>query len=80
MNSVKTIIDEWYPIDLLAYAPEDEYDFEIKEIEQILALQIDVDQLAVEIFRVFTEAFGTEVFKKSLEECRNIAGKILGKT
>lgn len=50
MNSVKTIIDEWDPIDLLAYAPEDEYDFEIKEIEQILALQIDVDQLAVEIF------------------------------
>ena len=64
MNSVKTIIDEWDPIDLLAYAPEDEYDFEIKEIEQILALQVDVDQLAVEIFRVFTEAFGTEVFKR----------------
>ena len=80
MNSVKTIIDEWDPIDLLAYAPEDEYDFEIKEIEQILALQVDVDQLAVEIFRVFTEEFGTEEFKKSLEECRNIAGKTLGKT
>ncbi len=38
MNSVKTIIDEWDPIDLLAYAPEDEYDFEIKEIEQILCV------------------------------------------
>lgn len=49
-------------------------------MSKFFALQIDVDQLAVEIFRVFTEAFGTEVFKKSLEECRNIAGKILGKT
>lgn len=31
---VKKIIDEWDPINLFPYAPEDEYEEEVKQIEE----------------------------------------------
>lgn len=71
---VKKEIDKWDPIDLLAYSPQDEYDFESKEIS--LKLQFDVKQNGIIIFEVFSNAFG-DTFTKSVDECIYVAEKIM---
>ena len=71
---VKKEIDKWDPIDLLAYSPQDEYDFESKEIS--LKLQFDVKQNGIIIFEVFSNAFG-DTFTKSVDECISVAEKIM---
>lgn len=71
---VKKEIDKWDPIDLLEYSPQDEYDFESKEIS--LKLQFDVKQNGIIIFEVFSNAFG-DTFTKSVDECISVAEKIM---
>jgi len=74
--NVKMIINEWDPIDLLAYAPSDEYHSEINAIEQLLKISADSESLAVGIYDIFHKAFGEDVFKKTHSECAIISKKI----
>ncbi|PRA03861.1 MULTISPECIES: DUF1871 family protein [Paenibacillus] len=75
---VKKIIDEWDPLDLFPYAPEDEYEEEIKKIEEYIRnASLDKDTLAKEIYTMFRRRFGSDIFTESLESCITIANKIL---
>lgn len=71
---VKSIINEWDPICLLDLGcPEDEYDFEIKDIVALLPHVESVDELALRIRQVFIKWF--EIFL-SIEKCHPVALKI----
>lgn len=72
------IINEWDPIRVFPLAPKDEYFQEVKEIEGILQRKaISVEELAIEIHRIFLDAFGKDLFKYTLEECNTISKKIM---
>jgi hypothetical protein len=74
---VKKIIDEWDPIDLLNMGcPVDEYDPEIREIVQLLRNINSVDELAIEINKVFIKWFGEDL---TIEKCYPVALKIWNK-
>lgn len=79
MNFVKSVIDNWDPIDLLFHAPDDEYHSEIKRIQLLLGATDDLDELTEGIFKIFIESFGKEVFNKSKVECKQIACILLSK-
>ncbi|WP_157886506.1 DUF1871 family protein [Planococcus versutus] len=70
---VKSIIDEWDPINLLDFCPEDEYTPEIKDIAALLPDVKSVDELALKIRQVFIKWF--EIFL-SIEKCYLVALKI----
>ncbi|WP_411342710.1 DUF1871 domain-containing protein [Paenibacillus sp. WLX1005] len=76
--SVKEIIDDWDPIGLLPYAPEDEYEVEIQWIEDYLRnnRNINEDKIACEIFDLFGKRFG-DVFTANKATCEQIARKII---
>ena len=50
-NNIKEIIDFWDPIKLLSFAPQDEYNFEIKQIRNKMIINKDIktDELALVI-------------------------------
>ena len=75
--SVKEVIDRWDPIDLLPYAPEDEYHSEIEEVEELLRVTRDCEAIADGIFTIFLTAFGEDVFSKTKQDCIEIAKRIL---
>lgn len=77
MNFVKSIIDDWDPIDLLSHAPDDEYHSEVEEIQHLLSMADNSDELAEGIFKVFEKSFGKEIFNKSKDECKQIAKTLL---
>lgn len=70
---VKSIIDEWDPIGLLDFCPEDEYTPEIKDIVALLPNVKSVDELALKIRQVFIKWF--EIFL-SIEKCYPVALKV----
>ena len=76
-NKVKTVIDNWDPIELLTYAPKDEYALECKKIYNLITSNTSVEFIARTIFTVFAQSFGKELFNKTLKECTVIAKKIL---
>lgn len=76
MNSVKKIIDQWDPIGLFPHSPDDEYQFEILEIEKLISEPKDSETLAKEIYCIFKKAFDS-VFDKTLEQCLEISNCIL---
>ena len=55
-KKIKTIIDKWDPINLLAYAPEDEYDLECKEIYNLISNNMSIEFIAKTIFSVFSQS------------------------
>ncbi len=73
------IINDWDPIDIKSFTPENEYASEVKEIEKFLAVHNNVNTalLAEKIMDVFVQSFGADIFKKQLKECETIAKKIL---
>lgn len=73
-NTVKKHIDEWDPIDLLAFCPNDEYDGESRMIVDSFRKENDLGKL---IYNIFRESFGESTFRKSLEECNQVAQKIM---
>ena len=77
MNYVKKTIDEWDPIGLLPHAPNDEYQAEIEEIQQLLETVNDSGELSKGIFFIFEKAFGKNVFFKSQNDCERIAGILI---
>jgi hypothetical protein len=74
---VKDVIDEWDPIGLLDMGcPVDEYDPEIRDIVQLLRNINSVDELAIEINKVFIKWFGEDL---TIEKCYPFALKIWNK-
>jgi len=87
-NNIKEIIDFWDPIKLfwdpiklLSFAPQDEYDFEIKQIKNKMLINKDIktDELALVIQTVFKNAFGEDVYYSDENIEFDIAKKILKK-
>ena len=75
---LREVINEWDPIDLLSIAPDDEYDPEINEIlKTVTGIEVDTEQLANILQKVFIQYFNEELFNKGLCECELIANKIL---
>jgi len=71
---VKEIIDAWDPIELLVFAPEDEYD---EESMRIFKRYTDnVENLGDIIFDVFQTAF-EDTFTKKIQECVDVASLII---
>ncbi len=75
--SVKEIIDWWDPIDLISHAPGDEYHSEVEKVEDLLRITKDHEVIADGILTIFLNAFGEDVFKKTKQDCIEIANKIL---
>ena len=67
---IKKIIDEWDPIDLLPFAPPDEYDYEINKIYSVIEDKVN-------IYNVFKKTFGEDVFLNTIEDCMIVADSIL---
>ncbi len=75
---IKLIINEWDPIDLFPYAPEDEYEEEIRLLEEFIKINnINTETLANKIHEVFLKRFGANIFKSNKLECIGIAEKII---
>lgn len=77
MDEIKKVIDEWDPINLLPYAPNDEYSPEIAEIENLLCLCDNAAELSSGIYKVFVKSFGKDVFNRPESECCQIAERLL---
>lgn len=75
-NKIKNIINEWDPIDLFPFAPEDEYNKEIEKISDILTLDISLEVLAIKIKQIFVDSFGEEMFFRDDESVSKIAEKL----
>lgn len=79
-NTVKRIIDDWDPVDLLiTHAPPDEYDGESKEIFAVISNNpnIGIVELSCLIYSIFTKAFGGDVFKQTKKDCEVIAQNMI---
>ena len=72
-NGYKKIINDWDPIGLMPFAPDDEYHFEIEKIKQLISSSKSIDDLTDGIYEVFTKSFGKEIFNKSKSDCKAIA-------
>jgi hypothetical protein len=79
LSKVTKAVNEFDPLDLLPYAPPDEYDSEIKEISSFLENnnECNLDILSYKIFDIFKKTLGDEIFDKSIEDCYQVARKIL---
>lgn len=77
MKIIKNIVDDWDPIDILAFSPDDEYHSEILEIEQLLGTTNNVLELGDGIYHIFLRSFGEDVFHKSKSDCIIIARSII---
>lgn len=79
LSKVTKAVNEFDPLDLLPYAPPDEYDAEIKEIISFLENNKDcnLDTLSNKIFDIFKKTLGDDIFDKSIEDCYQVAHKIL---
>lgn len=72
-KSIKQVIDEWDPIGLLNFAPDDEYDDECQQILESYCN--DTDKLGETIFNIFKNNF-EDSFTFNKENCINIANII----
>ena len=79
LNRIKFVINEWDPIEVFPYAPNDEYNLEIIEILEFLKKNenVSADFLGNKIYDIFLKTLGGDVFKKSLRECIEVARRIL---
>lgn len=84
MNSIKkeyikVVVDEWDPIDLLPFAPLDEYDSETEKVYNLIKnkAKVEPQDLSEIIYNVFKEAFGSGIFLNNLKDCTYVANKIL---
>ena len=73
---ITDIINEWDPIDLFPFAPQDEYKCEINSIINLISYTTNINDIAIGIHSIFTKSFGDDVFKKSLLDCMEIAKSI----
>ncbi|RSL28923.1 DUF1871 family protein [Salibacterium salarium] len=80
---VKEVINDWDPLGLLDMGePDDEYVPEIRDVVHLLSNIKSVDELAVEIHKVFVKWFGedlTDSIEYTIEKCYPVALKIWNK-
>ena len=75
---IESIINEWDPIDLLSFFPNDEYEDEIREVIDLLEqCNNDIYSIANGISRIFTNAFPEGIFSKDIDDCLQIAKQIV---
>ena len=75
---IKEVIDAWDPIDLWrSHCPRDEYDDEINQIATLIKDEIDKKRIAEIIYTVFITDFNEDLFRYKLEDCLEIAERIL---
>ena len=77
-NIIRTIINNWDPINLFPAAPDNEYQAEIKAICSFINSNKndDANALGRKIREVFIDSFGNDVFLKTLKQCEDIACKM----
>lgn len=77
-EKITMILNEWDPIELFPFAPQDEYEKEVNTVvSSIEKLQnIKIESLSNIIFSTYFNSFGDE-FDKSNKECEEIATKII---
>lgn len=75
-KTIKKIVDQWDPLDLMLHAPDDEYKSEISLIAKLAMQNRDERKLAEGIQAICIEWFDEE-YKEKYDECLNIAKKIL---
>ncbi|WP_239256420.1 DUF1871 domain-containing protein [Listeria ilorinensis] len=68
-NVVKSVINEWDPINLFPLAPENEYEVEIASIGKFMeeSSNMTVAKLSKRIGETFVEAFGIDVYTQTSE-------------
>lgn len=76
MNKTLQVINKWDPMNFLSHAPDNEYEEEVKLINALLKQTNDESEIALGINSIFTKMF-EEDFKKSYEDCLEIAKKLL---
>jgi len=74
---IKTVIDVWDPIELLAHAPKDEYDNESLQILQCYTE--NTEKLGKVVFDVFQKAFN-DTFSKNMNDCIKVANSIINQS
>ena len=74
LEIIKKVINEWDPIGLIEFAPQDEYDNECLLIFQEFSRT--QESLGKVIYDTFRKSFG-ETFQDDLSDCIKIAAKIL---
>ena len=75
--SIETIINTWDPIELFPHSPPDEYSVEIQKIALAKEQTDDAIVLGNNIYQIFIDSFGREIFQKPLSECVTIAQEII---
>lgn len=73
LEIIKSIITKWDPINLMGFAPLDEYDDECMQIYKEYSQ--GEEKLENIIYSVFKRAFGEE-FKENLSNCTKVANEI----
>lgn len=75
-KKIEKVINDWDPMGLFPYAPEDEYSLEINQIVDVLENQpnITTEQLDGKINELFNRMFGVSDFQA---EKAHIAERIL---
>jgi len=70
---VKNLIDEWDPYGLLNInCPNDEYEYEIKEIVKNIYLESSINEIANKISQIFIKSFNEpDIF--CIENCLNVS-------
>jgi len=73
------IINEWDPVGIKAITPDDEYDFEVSQIESAIANDENItEKVLTEIINnIFVEKFGSDVFVANKKDIGKIASKII---
>lgn len=75
-SKIKEIINAWDPIGLIySGTPNDEYDYEINQIAKSINNEITIENLAENIYKVFHNSFGSDIFNKDFNECFEVAIK-----
>lgn len=77
---IKSIIDKWDPINLFPYAPNDEYEVEIKLIQDYVnenMQELNQQSLGIQIKTIFEKRFGDDIFRKDNENCIKVANEII---
>lgn len=79
MNNTLNLLNQWDPIDLLPYAPSDEYIVEAKKIDDFILQNpnITTEELASEINEIFRNSFGEDVYKEDYNACYSVAVALL---
>ena len=61
MDTITKIINKWDLANLMSHAPDDEYNYEVEKIKEIMSEESDPVKLAYAIKGIFADTFGGDV-------------------